>query len=139
MRLSKRRRSTFTGMNMTPMIDIVFLLIIFFMTVSQVSKINRENIELPKLQGAEDQKPTVLTINVTRQGRIVVGGNTLSAPGLAAMIVNQLDQIGNDPTRLTVVLRADERGDCRVVNQIVTALAKLQVNRVRLAVEVPQG
>ena len=124
---------------MTPMIDIVFLLIIFFMTVSQVSKINRENVELPKLAGAEDQRPTILTVNVTREGRIIVSGNTLSPPALVAVIVDQLDKLGNDPARLTVVLRADQTGDCRTVNQIVTALAKLQVNHVRLAVEVPQG
>jgi biopolymer transport protein ExbD len=39
---------------------------------------------------------------------------------------------------LTIVLRADERGTCRTVNQIVTALVKLQITRVRIAVEVPQ-
>jgi hypothetical protein len=37
------------------------------------------------------------------------------------------------------VLRVDRRADCRTLNQIVTALAKLQINRVRIAVEVPQG
>jgi len=142
MRLSKHKRRTLPLMNMTPMIDVVFLLLVFFMTVSQVSKLNRAHLELPKLKGAEDQRPTVLTINITREGRIIVSGNAMSAARLGQMIVEELEKlaaVGDDPSKLTVVLRVDHRADCRTVNQIVTALAKLQVNRVRVAVEVPQG
>ena len=59
MRLCKRRRPTKVAMNMTPMIDVTFLLLIFFMTVSQVSKLNREQLELPRQQGTEEQQPTI--------------------------------------------------------------------------------
>jgi biopolymer transport protein ExbD len=124
-------------MNMTPMIDIVFLLIIFFMTVTQVSKINREQVELPKLQGAEDQKPTTLTVNVDRAGEIVVSGNRVTTARLLAIVSQELAKVGDDPSRLTVVLRADERGTSRVVNDIVKSLARLQITRVRIAVQVP--
>jgi biopolymer transport protein ExbD len=85
MRLSKHKRRSLPLMNMTPMIDVVFLLLIFFMTVSQVSKLNRENVDLPRLKGAEDQRPTILTINVTQEGRTIVSGNPLSTARLAAM------------------------------------------------------
>ena len=137
MRLSKHKRSTRAAMNMTPMIDIVFLLIIFFMTVTQVSKINREQVELPKLKGAEDQKPTTLTVNVDREGEIVVSGNPVTTARLLAIASQELAKVGDDPSRLTVVLRADERGTSRAVNEIVKSLARLQITRVRIAVEVP--
>jgi biopolymer transport protein ExbD len=137
MRLSKRRRSTRAEMNMTPMIDIVFLLIIFFMTVTQVSELNRERLELPKLQGAEDQQPMTLTVNIDRDGEIVVSGNPLSVTRLLAIVSQELAKVGDDPSRLTVVLRADERGTSRTVNEIVTALARMQITRVRIAVQVP--
>ena len=52
MKLSKHRRRPDVAFNMTPMIDIVFLLIIFFMTVSQITQVNDEPIELPKLEGS---------------------------------------------------------------------------------------
>ena len=85
-RLSKSQAPTSTrvDMNMTPMIDIVFLLIIFFMTVSQVSESIRERLELPKLTGAEDQKRTSLTINVDQQGQIIVSGNAITTGELLA-------------------------------------------------------
>ncbi len=139
MRLSKRRRQNVAGMDMTPMIDVVFNLLIFFMTVSQVSRANREPVELPKLRGSEDQKAAVLTINVMRDGGIVVSGSRVSIAGLVSMIEGEVARTGGDPARMTVVVRGDERGDCRAVNQVVAALAHIPINRVRIAVQVPQG
>ncbi len=138
MRLSKHKRDTRADMNMTPMIDIVFLLIIFFMTVTQVSEINRERLELPQLQGAEDQKPSTLIVNVDQAGEIIVSGNQIEVPRLLAIVSQELAKVGEDPSRLTVVLRADERGTSRTVNEIVTALARMRITRVRIAVQVPQ-
>jgi biopolymer transport protein ExbD len=138
MRLSKHRRSTIVEMNMTPMIDVVFNLLIFFMTVSQASEANRERLELPKLKGSQDQTRTTLTINVSQRDEVIVSGNRITLGQLLALVSQELARVGDDPSRLTIVLRADERGTCRTVNQIVTALVKLQITRVRIAVEVPQ-
>ncbi len=123
---------------MTPMIDIVFLLIIFFMTVTQVSKLNNEKLELPKLKGTEDQKPSVLTINVNQRGDIIVSGRKYPIAELVSLINRELRRVGDDPMLLGIVIRADQRGTSAGVNAVVSALNKLQIKRVRIAVEVPQ-
>ncbi len=123
---------------MTPMIDIVFLLIIFFMTVSQVTKINQEHVELARQPGAEDQKPAVLTINFTADSRIVVGGMDYEVPELIALIADELTRLSDDPTRLTVVLRADRRVTGGVIKPVVEALANMDIRKVRFAVQVPE-
>jgi len=138
MRLTKHRRNTRPEMDMTPMIDIVFLLIIFFMTVTQVSKLNKEQLELPKLKGTEDQKPSVLTVNVTETGEIRVSGRTLSSGDFVSLVNRELRRVGDDPNLLGIVIRADQRGASAGVNAVVAALNKLQIQRVRIAVEVPQ-
>jgi biopolymer transport protein ExbD len=138
MRLTKHRRNTRPEMDMTPMIDIVFLLIIFFMTVTQVSKLNKEQLELPKLKGTEDQKPSVLTVNVTETGEIRVSGRTLSSGDFVSLVNRELRRVGDDPNLLGIVIRADQRGASAGVNAVVAALNKLQIKRVRIAVEVPQ-
>lgn len=138
MKLTKHRHNTIAAMNMTPMIDIVFLLIIFFMTVSQVSKVNNERIPLPKQAGSEEQPTSSLTVNVRKSGEIVVSGRVVSVPELVSLVADELARVGNDPARLNVVVRADLRGDSSAVNDIVDALAKIQVQRVRIAVEVPR-
>ncbi len=138
MRLSKRRAATRVSMNMTPMIDIVFLLIIFFMTVTQVSEINRERMELPQQAGSEDQKPAILTINIDKTGQILIAGVIYELSDMIAMIADELVRLNDDPSRLTVVMRADQRTTCRVPNEVINALTRLQIHRVRVAVQVPR-
>lgn len=138
MRLSRRRRESGTRMNMTPMIDVTFLLLIFFMTVTQVSEVNRERIPLPRQKGSEDQKPTELIINVTQDGTIVVMGETVSLPRLVSILGRQLADAGGEPNRVNVVIRADERGDSATVNDVVESLNRLGLQRVRIAVQVPR-
>ena len=135
MRLSKRRHSTTAAMNMTPMIDVVFQLLIFFMTVNQVSKANKEQLELPKLKGTQDQIAATVTINVDAAGDVIVSGNRWSVAELVSHISDELQQLGNDPSQVNIVLRVDRRSECRTANQIIAALNTLHVTRVRLGVE----
>ncbi len=138
MRLTKHRHKTSMPMNMTPMIDIVFLLIIFFMTVSQVSEINKERLELPKEKGTEEQEPTRITINVDQDGKVVVSGRQFSVTELVTLVGDEFAAVGHDSARLTIMLRADRRGNSRTVNQIVAALSRLGVTRVNIGVQ-PEG
>jgi biopolymer transport protein ExbD len=48
---------------------------------------------------------------------------------------DELAKVGQDPGRLTVVLRADRRGTCRAVNEVVALLVRLDITRIRIAVE----
>lgn len=135
MRLTKHRRKTSMMMDMTPMIDVAFQLIIFFMTVSQMSEVASEPLQLPTQAGAEEIKPKTLVVNITQEGQIRVAGDTLTIARLVALVSNELQRVGDDPGKLTVVVRADERGESRGVNEVVTALARLGVTRVRIAVQ----
>lgn len=136
MRLAKRRQARL-GINMTPMIDVTFLLLIFFMTVHQVSRVNKEELALPQLAGTQDQSESAVTINIDREGRIVVSGQVLTLAELASLVGQELAAVGGDPAHLVVLLRADRRGDCRTVNQVMALLHRLEILRVRLAVEAP--
>jgi biopolymer transport protein ExbD len=134
MRLSKGHQ-TKLEINMTPMIDVTFLLLIFFMTVNQVSKTQREQLDLPQLSGTQDQSQEALVVNVDRDGQIIVSASSLTLPQLIGIVSAELSKVNNDPNQITVLLRADRRGNCRTVNEIVTALVRLNIHRVRLAVE----
>ena len=134
MRLSKRPSSGLQ-MNMTPMIDVTFLLLIFFMTVSQVSAVNKEKLPLPQQKGSQDQSEAPITININEQGDIIVSGNRLTLPQLLAEVASELGKVNDDASRLTIALRAHREGNCRTVNQVVSALEKLEIHRVRIAVE----
>jgi biopolymer transport protein ExbD len=134
MRLSKQRHGGRLEINMTPMIDVTFLLLIFFMTVNQVSRANSEPLELPELAGSQDQSESSLIINVEQSGGIVVAGRSLTTASLVPLIAAELAAHGNAPERINVTIRADRRGDCRTVNEIVALLVRLDINKVRVAV-----
>jgi len=138
MRLTKRRRSTRPDMDMTPMIDIVFLLIIFFMTVTQVSKVNKEQMELAKQKGSEDQQTATITINVTADGEYRVAGNPVSLAQLVALVSRELGALGGDPARLKVTVRSDQRSASRHTNDVMKALSRIGVVHVKNAVESPE-
>lgn len=137
MRLNKSAKRKGVKPNMTPMIDVTFLLLIFFISVNQITEANNEPVELPVLQGSNDLQPSVLTVNVMEDGRTVVSGEVVSIDRFITIVTNELTRQGDDPSRVTVVVRADKRSDARPVNEIVRALTRLQITKIRIAVQVP--
>jgi len=125
-------------MDMTPMIDIVFLLIIFFMTVTQVSKVNKEQLDLAKQKGSQDQQTANVTINVTVDGEYRIAGNPVSLAQLVSLVGRELDALGGDAGRLKVTIRTDQRGISRHTNEVMKALSRIGVVRVNNAVESPE-
>ena len=68
-------------LNLTPMIDVVFLLIIFFMVGARFTELEREfNINLPTVSEARPltDPPDRIEVNVFRNGRIKVAGQFLT-------------------------------------------------------------
>lgn len=137
MRLSRRRPPATIGMDMTPMIDVVFQLIIFFMTVSQQSQIDATPVELPMLSGMEDQGPKTITVNITQGDRLIVSGNPIDLAGLDGLIAREVVATGGQPDRVEVVLRVDRRIDSALVNRVMIHLKQAGITQTRIAVEVP--
>ena len=138
MRLSKRSGSRLLRMNMTPMIDVVFLLLIFFMTVTQASRIKEEQLELPQQEGSRDKETSSLTINIRQDGQLVMLGRVLQLDRLLTLVNEELARVDNDPRRINIELRVDQRGESRAANQVAKSLEQLNIKRVSFAVQVPR-
>ncbi|MCH2398876.1 MAG: biopolymer transporter ExbD [Pirellulales bacterium] len=123
---------------MTPMIDIVFLLLIFFMTVTQASRIKEEQLELPQQEGSRDKETSSLTINIRQDGQLVMLGRVLQLDRLLTLVNEELARVDNDPRRINIELRVDQRGESRAANQIARSLETLNIKRVSFAVQVPR-
>jgi biopolymer transport protein ExbD len=97
-------------LNMAPMIDMVFLLIIFFLTATTFSEREREqDVLLPanrnpgSLSRDLDQH---LIVNVVRDGSVRVYGETLSADALTLLVRDRRER---SRLPLKVQVRADQR------------------------------
>jgi biopolymer transport protein ExbD len=123
------------GVNLTPMIDIVFLLIIFFMIVSQISRAIDHPVELPAVgPGGTPLEPVELTINLDRNGQSIVAGEVLHPGEVAAVVRDGLERAGGDPQRLRLLVRCDRRCAGRHVNELIRALESLGIRHIRVAV-----
>ncbi|TAH39546.1 MAG: biopolymer transporter ExbD [Planctomycetota bacterium] len=79
------------GFNLTPMIDVVFQLLIFFMLATTYQDPEKEmEIELPVAQSGNEQKkePEELIINVFQDGRVSLQGQVLDETALSNALKN---------------------------------------------------
>ncbi len=84
MKLTKTNPGEDILMDMTPMIDVTFQLIIFFMLLMDMSTKDLEDLVLPKAESASPDKPNPAdkraVINITSDGRILVKRDPLYDP-----------------------------------------------------------
>lgn len=124
----------------TPMIDVVFLLIIFFMTTAQFARMTRAEVNLPREQGEQEQEPEEagIVVNLTADGTIIVAGQTFTLDALDDFIAAELarDTALTGPTKL--LIRADRNADSTHLNQLITKLQSRGIDAARLATEVPR-
>lgn len=107
MNFRKKSRNTLPGFQMTSMMDIVFLMLFFFITTSVFSQWEYEiNITLPSAQSGKvpDRLPGEIIINITQDGRVSVNQQDLTLDALKT----RLDRLARYFPGQPVVLRADK-------------------------------
>ncbi|MEM7784032.1 MAG: biopolymer transporter ExbD [Planctomycetota bacterium] len=135
MRLSRQKFHGSMRFNMTPMIDIVFLLIIFFMTVSQITRTVETPMELPVVtQGDETAQTTTVTVNINQTGEILIGGQEQTLAKAVAVIRMRLEKVGNRPEKVKIQIRAHRLCQCRHLTELFQQLSNLGITNVRSSV-----
>ena len=135
MRAATSYRRTGGQVIMTPMIDVVFLLIIFFLVSSHLARQEVQmDLDLPKAsQGespAEDDARRIV-VNVLSEGRIQVGAKEMDVEAFAALIRYESRKADR---QLEVRIRSDRKVPCRTVQPIMVACARSGVWKVTFAV-----
>lgn len=74
------------GINVTPLVDIMLVLIIIFMVASQVGKVLDLELQLPKAASAESAPPPTLTIEVSAAGELRLDGRAVTPEELQASV-----------------------------------------------------
>lgn len=126
--------------DITAMVDVVFLLIIFFLTTSTLVERARAPVELPQEEGEEQtqRESEGIVINITAEGEVVVDQQTLSEEELLTKIDEEVAKRG-DGDELEVLIRADKASALLHLNELAQQLMDRGVRGWRLATEVPRG
>jgi biopolymer transport protein ExbD len=91
-----------TGPDMTPMIDMIFQLLIFFLLTSFFI-LPAVNVALPRSRSQQTQPPSALSLTIERDGGLLLAGRRVEMDQLAALLATALVQ-RNDRT---VVIQSD--------------------------------
>jgi biopolymer transport protein ExbD len=135
-----RGRDRDCDVEITPMIDVIFLLIIFFMTTAQVARFTRAEVDLPKERGEQSAETDEagLVINLTAEGEIIIASRVVDITELESIVRGELRRDPDLPAhQLKLLLRADRNAAAGHLNRLVSLLESLGVGQARLATEVP--
>jgi len=111
---------------MTPMIDMVFLLLVFFMTVSTLAQADRaKKLDLPKSAQSDvpdaENLPNRGTISIDAEGVIFLGVEAVSLEDMQATMKTSLEA---NP-ELRILLRADQVTPYSEIKQVLKACAEV--------------
>ncbi len=124
--MAKRKKADGSDIDMTPMIDVTFQLITFFMfTLNFTESEQDQRVQLPTSQVAKpvensDMEP--LTLQLMNDGRVIYAGEPVAIAALGDYLENEKILIinnGKTPAAITVVVRADGRSQTGDVQQII--------------------
>ena len=140
-------------MDMTPMIDIVFNLLIFFMIVTDLQQKDLATLTLPIAYMAQEDKDNDpddrVILNVDKYGQIMYRGRALNLDELGTVLRNSKDQYelkmkrkgksglvdigGAKASKLFVLLRADKDTPWQHVQWLMTIMAEQKLFKMQFA------
>lgn len=134
MRFRKGTTRATSGVDMTPMIDMVFQLIIFFLFTSQFVTQTRIALRLPEQRGEQidARQAAAVIIDVRESGQMLVEQREVDIAGLAQIVQRQAVRYEGQIARVKVLVRAEDATPASVINAIAQVLDALGVQQWQL-------
>ena len=132
--MTRRARRTAFGMsvNLTPMIDVVFQLIIFFVVTANLTQESvMKHIVLPTADHAQRDTTVATTVQVDADGRYYVGRTRYSLSELRTLL-GRIARV-RGPRNVSVVIRGDANAAHRGVKDVMNACSAQDIRQIRIA------
>src|SRR6202163_2202029 len=136
-RRRRRRRGVMSEINVTPMVDVMLVLLIIFMVSAPLLTVGVP-IDLPQSQAKSlDQDKEPLTLSVTDKGQIFLQNAEISADDLIPKLQAVADARGGTEAR--VYVRGDKGVDYGTMMKVMGRLSAAGFHKVALVTEFEQG
>ena len=137
----RRQREESEELPLTPLIDVVFLLLIFFLTATSFYK-KEKDIKVDPPRATEGKavahKDREITVNIRNEddgGFFVVDGRIIALPRLTEM----LSDAARDNPSLTVIIRGDKRAYHQKLVDVLNACKKADIKNYFIATTFDQA
>ncbi len=127
------------ALNLTPLIDVVFLLLIFFLVATRFAQEDRElPVQLPAASSAMPMtmEPQELVVNIDQNGVYFVNGSTMDAVGLEKMMSQA---VTDNPLNQSVIIRGDRRVALQHVVTVMDLCNKLGIANYKVSTGTEEG
>ncbi len=121
--------------NLTPLIDVVFLLLIFFMVSTSFNREAQLSVDLPSASHASIvDKPAIIDVGISRDGQVFVAGSGLNNLNLD-VLQGALRQAAAGQAQPSIVVSADAQAPHQSLVSVMNAAASLGYNKLALAAQ----
>ena len=120
-----------TTVDISPLIDVVFLVLIFFIVTTVFVKETGVEVSKPRAASSEDLQKQAILIAVTSEGRVWHGGREVGTDGVRAVVSALLEEDDQTP----VVVRADAAAATEMTVKVIDAAKLAGAKSVSLATE----
>ncbi len=111
----KRRKHNHVHMNIAPLVDVVFLLLLFFMLTSHLINEPAIKIKLPESKTAEAQNKQIKTITITKNAEIYFMDKRVDIENLHRIILESTTDAKKDFLRI----KADREADVGLLVNVI--------------------
>ena len=129
---SRRRRNSINTINVTPLVDVMLVLLIIFMITSPML-VSGINVNLPKaeskaVQGQDDP----ISVSVTKQGSIYINNTAIDHN----MLIKKLKVISKEKYNSRIFIRGDKNTPYEQVVLVVNSISKAGFSKIALLTEI---
>lgn len=128
----KSKLSIRSGIELAPMVDIVFLLVAYFLINSTLARNPAIKIELPKSQTAQSQVEKNLVIFVDDKDRIFLNDTPVKLKNLPVELKKRMD---DDKDKNHVIIKGDKKASYQSIVSVMDYVHKAGISNFNLATE----
>ena len=143
----KKKRRIGISIDMTPMVDVAFLLLIFFMTTTQMKPPETEKITLPESNSeAKSPESDIITIAVTKESMVKVSWRqagkevirTVQPQDVPAEMTQVLSTARSANPAARMIVKMDKDAQYGVMADLMPALQQAKAPRFNVQTELGQ-
>ncbi len=128
------RARVHSHLDIAPLIDIVFLLLVFFMLTSTFLVPEAIELELPESRSAQAVEDVTFTVALDQGGEVYLNGEAVGLDGLEAALKPLLEKDPGSP----VILKSDARSAVQQLLEVMDAIRAAGGTNIALATLQPR-